>query len=280
MRLGGPVFYRGNNPEEFALAHVKKGYRAAYCPEGLTCEDTEQIQAYREALERHGILPAEVGAWCNPLSMNLTEARESIAYIKKRLRLADLLGAKTCVNILGTKYIGNWYGPSGACYKPYFFKEAVALAREIVDEVKPAHTKLSFEIMPYCFLDSPEEYLRFLEAVDRKEVGIHFDPCNCIESPRRYYDNRTFLKHAFSLLGEGILSIHLKDIRIVPDSLTVAFEEVLIGEGFLRYATLMQEIAKLPADTPAMLEHLSGEEEYDKAAAAVRYFARTAGMEL
>ena len=281
MRLGGPVFYQGTDPQAFALAHLEKGYRAAYCPGNLTWDQTGEIKAYREALERHDILLAEVGAWCNPLSMNKTEAMRSVDYMIARLRLAEKLGAKTCVNIIGTKYIGNWFGPSGAAYKPYFFKEAVELARKIVDTVKPVHTKLSFEIMPYSFLDSPEEYLRFLEAVDRKEVGIHFDPCNCINSPRRYYDNMAYFQKAFSLLSrEGILSIHLKDIRIVPDSLTVAFEEVPIGSGFLRYASLMREIAKLPEDTPGMLEHLPNEAAYDEAAAAVRYFAKNAGMAL
>ena len=32
MRLGGSVFYNGTDPEEFALAHVEKGYGAAICP--------------------------------------------------------------------------------------------------------------------------------------------------------------------------------------------------------------------------------------------------------
>ena len=36
MRLGGPVFYQGTDPQAFALAHLEKGYRAAYCPGNLT----------------------------------------------------------------------------------------------------------------------------------------------------------------------------------------------------------------------------------------------------
>ena len=198
-----------------------------------------------------------------------------------RLRLAEKLEQKTCVNIIGTKYIGNWFGPSGAAYKPYFFKEAVELARKIVDTVKPVHTKLSFEIMPYSFPGFPGGVPPFPGSCRSQRGGIHFDPCNCINSPRRYYDNMAYFQKAFSLLSrEGILSIHLKDIRIVPDSLTVAFEEVPIGSGFLRYASLMREIAKLPEDTPGMLEHLPNEAAYDEAAAAVRYFAKNAGMAL
>ena len=44
------------------------------------------------------------------------------------------------------------------------------------------------------------------------------------------------------------------------------------------YIALMKEIAKLPQDTPAMLEHLHTEAEYDMAADAAVKFAQGAGM--
>lgn len=280
MRLGGPVFYNGRDPEEFALAHVKKGYKAALCPDYLTIDRPEEIKAFKESLARHDIVIAEVGAWCNPLSPDKDEARRNIEYIIDRLRLADALKARTCVNIVGTRYKNNWFGPSRECYEPEFFRQAVETVRYIVDTVKPKNTKYSLEMMPYCFLDSPEEYLRFLELVDREEVGIHLDLCNCINNPRLLYNNTEFIKHSFEILGKDILSIHLKDIRLNPDLTTVYLEEVIIGTGEFDYMTLMEEIAKLPEDVPCILEHLSTEEEYDKAAESVRYYAGKAGMKI
>ena len=41
MRLGGAVFYNGNDPEE--------------------------IEAFKAAMKKHDIRIAEVGVWCNPL---------------------------------------------------------------------------------------------------------------------------------------------------------------------------------------------------------------------
>ena len=72
--------------------------------------------------------------------------------------------------------------------------------------------------------------------------------------------------------------MHLKDIALRTDELTVMFDEVLLGTGGIEYPVLMEEIAKLPEDTPAMLEHLETEEEYDKAAEAVIRFAEGVGM--
>ena len=50
MRLGGPVFKHHNSPEDYARAHVEKGYREAFCPDGLKPGDTQRNHACREAL--------------------------------------------------------------------------------------------------------------------------------------------------------------------------------------------------------------------------------------
>jgi len=272
MRLGGQVFYNGTNPEEFALAHVKKGFRAAVCPWWLSMERPEEVAAFKKAMAKHDIRIAEVGAWCNPMHPDKEEAEKNISYMIERLQLAEELHADTCVNILGTKSRENWFGPCKEGYSEEFFNEAVQVVQRVIDAVKPVHTKLSFEMMPYYFLDGPEAYLRFLKAVNRKEAGVHLDICNTINQPGRFYNNAEFIRHTFDLLGEYIVTLHLKDIALKKDALTVAFEEVLIGTGGIDYPVLLQEISKLPKDVPAMLEHLETEKEYDKAAEAVRKF--------
>ena len=279
MRLGGNVFYKGRDAEEYAQLHVRKGYGAALCPDWISLDRPEELENFKRVMKQHDIQIAEVGAWCNPLHPDKAEAEEKIRYMIERLRLAEALEATTCVNILGTKQTGNWFGADKACYSESFFEEAVLVSQRIIDAVKPTHTKLSFEMMPYCFLDSPQEYLRFLEAVNRKEAGVHLDICNTMNHPRRFYANGEFIKETFQLLKDYIVTLHLKDIMLRPDLLTVAFEEVLIGTGGIDYTVLMQEIAKLPADTPAMLEHLETEEEYTQAAEVVEGFARNIGMQ-
>ena len=92
------------------------------------------------------------------------EAKKNIQYMIERLQLAEELEAATCVNILGTKQTANWFGPHADCYSESFFEEAVAVSQHIIDSVKPEHTKLSFEMMPFYFLDGPEDYLRFLSG--------------------------------------------------------------------------------------------------------------------
>ena len=136
---------------------------------------------------------------------------------------------------------------------------------------------MSFEIMPFSFLDSASEYIRFLKALDRKEAAVHFDPVNCINCPRLFYDNAAFVIDEFRILGDKIVSMHLKDIDIRHDPPSVMLDEVRIGTGGMDYVSLLKQIDKLHPDLPVMLEHLPDEETYDAAAKAVRNFAKDAG---
>jgi sugar phosphate isomerase/epimerase len=69
------------------------------------------------------------------------------------------------------------------------------------------------------------------------------------------------------VLGENIVSVHAKDIRMEP-KLTIHLQEVRPGLGDLDYRTFLTEMSKLPLDTPFILEHLP-QEEYDAAQAYV-----------
>ena len=280
MRLGGPVFVDHGDPERFAKAHADKGYRAAYAPAGLLAGQTDRVRAYRDALAAWDVVPAEVGAWCNPLSKDEKTAKEAQNYIVERLTLADELAARTCVNIIGSWHASHWFGPDAENFSRAFFDYAVEIYRKIIDAVKPKRAKMSFELMPYVFLDSAEEYARFLKALDRKAAAVHFDPANCVNCPRLLYDNAAFFRSAIDLLGDRIVSVHLKDLVLHTDPPAVHLEEFPIGTGSLHYPELLKNLAALSADMPVMLEHLPDEAAYDLAAGNLRRFAEEAGVTL
>ena len=280
MRLGGPVFVESGDPELFVRAHVEKGYTASYCPEGLKAGQTQENAQYTKALKENNIVLAEVGAWCNALTEDEKTSKENISYVIERLALADELCAVTCVNIVGSWDKQFWYGPCAENFKDDFFCYAIEVSRKIIDAVKPKNTKMSFEIMPFSFLDSASEYLRFLDALDREEAAVHFDPINCINSPRVFYDNAAVIAEEFRILGDRIVSMHLKDLDIRHDPPSVMFDEVAVGTGGIDYISLLRQVGKLSADMPVMLEHLPDEATYDDAARAVRNFAKDAGVNI
>ena len=275
MRLGGHVFIEQiEDPEAYARAHVQAGFRAAYCPGGLKAGEEARIAAYVKSFKDRNLVCAEVGSWCNPLSLDKSVKAAAVAQCVERLTLSEEIGARCCVNIIGTRGEENWFGPDARNYDEDFFAEAVDVYRAVIDAVKPKRTKMTFELMPFNFLDTAEAYVRFLRAVDRPAAGVHLDPVNCITSPRLYYDNGAFLEHIFSVLGREIVSVHAKDIALRGDVYSVMLSEVPIGQGAMDYVTFLRCMSRLPGDTPIMLEHYPDERTYADAAQTLRAVAK------
>lgn len=274
IRLGGPVYGDHKDPHEWAAEVKGYGYCAAYCPvEPGTDEVT--VKAFEKAARDANIIISEVGAWSNPISRDEQKRKAALKKCKDSLALAELIGAGCCVNISGSRG-EKWDGPDPENLSEETFDLIVQTTREIIDEVKPVRTFFTLETMPWAFPDSPDSYLDLLKAIDRKQLAVHLDPVNMINSPRRYYSNGAFIKECFAKLGPFIKNCHAKDI-LLRTELTVHLDEVLLGTGGLDYSIYLSELSKLK-DVPLMLEHLSTREEYDQAAANVKKIGTSVGV--
>ena len=232
MRLGGPVFGSRDTPEGWVQAVQAKGYRAAGCPLSPDADD-DAVTAYRNAAETADIVIAEVGAWSNPLSPDAEERRD----------LAERIGARCCVNVAGSRG-PQWDGPDPRDLTDETFEMIVASVREIVDAVKPTATHYTIEAMPWMYPDSADSYLRLLKAVDRKEVAVHLDPVNMVNSPERFFRNADLICECFAKLGPRIVSCHAKDISLDTRP-TVHLDEVRPGTGGLDYGVFLDELNRL-----------------------------------
>ncbi len=275
IMLGGPVFGDTSSPEKWIEAVKSAGYRAAYCP--LKPEDDIQtIRAYEQAAEKAGIVIAETGAWSNPMNKNEEERKKAIEKCINELELADNIGARCCVNIVGSR--GDvWDGHDPQNFTDETFEMIVETTRMIIDAVKPKRTFYTLESMPWMFPDTTDNYLRLYKAIDRKGFGVHFDPVNMINSPYKYYENGELIKEFFQKLGPHIKSCHAKDITM-HQKLTLHLDEVVIGEGNLNYDVYLTELANLPNEIPLMLEHLNTQEEYVAAGNALKTQIKSMGL--
>lgn len=258
MRLCGPILEAHHNPESWIAALNNLGYRAAIWPLPLDAAD-DDIHAYAQAARDADMIIAEVGAWHNnPLSPDPAIRQESLENCKRALKLADTVGALCCVNVAGSRG-DKWDGPHPDNLTEATFGMIVDSVQEIIDAVQPTNTVYSLEPMPWIYPDSPDSYLRLLDAVDRPAFAVHLDPVNLINSPQRYFNNGEFIRECFQKLGPHIKSCHVKDI-ILRDGLTVHLDEVPPGQGTLDYPTLLKEIAKLDDNMPVIIEHLRPED--------------------
>jgi sugar phosphate isomerase/epimerase len=272
MRLGAPVFEKIEDPEGLALAHRKLGYRAAYCPD-VQLKDSSRIAALSAAFEKHDVVIAEVGRWCNLLDADETRRRQNLQTVTDGLALADAIGARCCVDIAGSYNATSWFGPHPENLSDRFFDATVENARKIIDAVKPKRSKLAFEMMGWALPDSADANLRLIKAVDRPGFAVHLDPCNLVNCPDKFYHNTALLNECFDKLGAHIVSCHAKDLAWEIE-MNVHFKEVLPGTGSLDYSTFLKRIAMLPQCPPLMIEHLANAGDYLRARDFIQETAR------
>lgn len=276
IRFGGPIYLKSEDPAELAREHRRLGYSAAYCP-AASVKDREKVAAIEAAFKKENVVIAEVGAWVNMLDPDAEKRAKNIAYVTERLALADLVGARCCVDIAGSFNPKVWYGPHPKNLSKEFFDATVENARKVIDAVKPTRTVFSLEIMGWSLPDSPDAYLRLLKAIDRKAFGVHLDVFNGINSADRYYGHAEFIRDCFRKLGRYIASCHAKDLSWQPE-MQVHFVEVIPGRGDIDYRPVLEGVASLPVDAPLMMEHLKSADEYEEAKRHILKVGSEAGV--
>jgi sugar phosphate isomerase/epimerase len=277
VRLGGPVFLKTDDPRELAREHRRLGYSAAYCPKA-DVKDTGRVREIEKAFAAEDVVIAEVGAWVNMLDPDPAKRKANLDYVAERLALADAVGARCCVDIAGSYNPEVWYGPHPKNLSREFFDATVENCRKIIDGVKPKRTKFSIEMMGWAIPDSPDSYVRLVQAVDRPAFAVHMDVCNAINSPSRFYANGDFIRECFRKLGKWVVSCHAKDLKWKVE-MNVHFVEVVPGRGEVDYRAYLIEIAGLPTEAPLMIEHLKTAEEYEEGKKYIQRIAAECGVE-
>ncbi len=260
MLLGINETLPHTSPADWAKKHKELGVGTVVFP--LNCQaPLEMIDAYAAAAKEAGLVIAEVGVWRNTLAADLEEREKMIQYAIGQLKLADRIGARCCVNIIGTPYGPRWDGAYAGNFSAEYWEMAVKMIQRIIDEAKPSRTKYSIEPMAWMMPTGPDEYLQLIKDVDREAFGVHMDLINMIDSPRRYFGADAFMEECFGKLKGHICSCHLKD-SLLLEPFTVHLQECACGKGTInleKYA----ELASIEDPTmPMLIEHLSGAEEY------------------
>ena len=147
MRLGTSAPLAHSGPADWAQKHRSLGLGAINFH--LTCEDDPHLaEAFLREAEQQDLVMAEVGVWRNTLSPDPETRNASIRYAIGQLELADRIGARCCVNILGARG-PRWDG----AYRDNFSGEtwllAVKTIRQIIDAVNPRNTFFTIESMPW-----------------------------------------------------------------------------------------------------------------------------------
>ena len=133
-------------------------------------------------------------------------------------------------------------------------KETCVLTAEKA-AVKNLRARLLIEPVYISVIWSPETLAKFIDEVGSPNIQGHMDIVNCLNFDL-IYDHGDFIKEAFKKLGNRIYSAHIKDVAPLKSYLP-GLEEKQVGEGVMNIRTYMECITGMPADFPAIIEHLS-----------------------
>jgi sugar phosphate isomerase/epimerase len=229
-------------------------------------DSREVKKSYLDYVRKYQLVIGEVGIWRNPMSPDEKERKDALAFSREQLALADEIQANCCVNIVGA--VGsNWAGYYPENYSEDTYALIIDTIRGIIDAVKPRHTYYAIEPMQWMHPDSPEDYLKLMKDIDRKEVAVHMDYANMINGIDRYHHRKEFVEECFRKLGPYIRSIHAKDVHLGDES-PCCLREVVPGEGGIDYAQILRLSHALGPDIPVFVEHLG---DYGKYLNAIRY---------
>ena len=260
MYLGISSPLQHTTPEDWAAKHKALGLKAINFPISYL-EGEDKYMAYKKAADAAGLSISEVGIWRNTLAADPAERAKWIEYSIGQLQMAEEIGATCCVNVVGTPYGPRWDGGYRGNFSTELWADAIKMIRQIIDAVKPRHTKFCIESMPWMIPSSPDECLRLLEDVDRAEFATHLDVVNMITSPQRFVFNDEFLYECFSKLKGTIVSCHLKDIKL-KEEYTFQLEESACGEGSLDLELYASLASSENPVMPMIIEHLVTDQEY------------------
>lgn len=260
MRLGVSTDFGAKSANEWIEENKKLGLKSVVFPVN-SHDDPIRIKEYAEAANSADITIAEVGIWCNAIASNPDEEKKNLQYSIDQLAMADNIGAKCCVNVVGAYAGSRWDGPHKSNFSEEAWKKSVKMIQTVIDEVKPENTYFTIEPMPWMIPTGPEEYLRLIEDVERDRFAVHMDIINMINCPERYFYPDEFLDKCFSLLGDKIKSCHLKDVALLGD-FTFQLRECACGEGEFPIEKYINYASKTNPDMPMIIEHLKDDSAY------------------
>ena len=278
MRFGAPILQPITSPAQWIDHLRQRHYGAAYSPVPPEADDATVLR-YAEAARAAGIVVAEQGAWgVNALSTDAAEREKAIAHCIRQLEIAELLGARCCVALSGSR-AAKWDAPHADNCSETSFAQVVENTQRIIDAVQPKRTFFTLEPMPWTFPCDVESQRRLLRAVDRAAYAVHFDPVNMVYSPDRYYRSGHYIREYITALGPHIRVCHLKDVLLL-DAFVFQLHERIPGDGGLDYAALFTALDTLDPDLPIVPEHLSTQADYDRAEGFIRAKVSSLGLSL
>lgn len=201
-----------------------------------------------DKLKERQIHVAVLGCYINPTDPDNARREASVDRFIEHLKYARIIGA----DMVGTET--GRYSSDFSVVPETYTEECYQLLLKSMKRITDAAEKLGMivgvEAVHDHTLYSPEMMRRFLDDIDSPNVEAILDPVNLI-SAENYLEQEAVVARAFSLYGDRISMVHVKDFRMVDGQ--PQFEH--IGDGLFHYAPLLKWLKREKPYITLLLEN-------------------------
>ena len=171
--------------------------------EDITADECTKIREYAKS-KNIGLRTMASGAYwgLSLASENEEERRKAVAFTRRYIEVASLLGVETILVVAGATRVA--WDPSRPIqsYKSVWDR-SLATLEEIKGDLDKYQVNVGLENVWNRFLISPMEWKFYLEAVNHPRIGMYFDIGNCeFQVPAVDF---------IEILGDKIKAIHVKN---------------------------------------------------------------------
>jgi sugar phosphate isomerase/epimerase len=207
----------------------------AHCDPAVLLRSDKKLRAFREAIQRRGLIISALSCHGNPLHPQTRVAREHHDTFVRTIELAGRLEVETVITFSGCpggdpratqpNWIVSPWPPEFSQMLEWQWKERVKpYWKETARLCRAAGVRVGIEMHPNFVAYNPESMLRLRDIAPRV-IGCNFDPSHM-------FWQGVDVVSAIRALGDSIFHVHAKDCRI--DRANVMRNGVLDAKRYTR----------------------------------------------
>lgn len=213
-----------------------------------------------EDFRRAGVQIAVLSCYFNMLEQNPSALTRDISDFHERLRYARDFGCGIVATETGSFNADYSFHPDN--HGEEAFERVIPVISGLAREAERFGASVCIEAVWKYAIHDPESTKRMLDAVSSSNLQILLDPVN-MASPDNYGQLDDMIEKAFSLYGERIAALHLKDYTVHSGKIHI----VPLGQGLLNIPLLL----KLARERKPGINIILEEMEFEHAQQSLRY---------
>ena len=247
MKIGVFAVVFGSKPFEETLDYlVETGLEAveigtgaypgdAHCKPRVLLDDNRKLRAFREAVDRRGLVISALSCHGNPLHPDRKIAKAHHDTFVDTVALAKKLDVSTVITFSGCPgsdasakqpswIITPWPPEFAASLEWQWTERVLPYWKDTANIAKAAGVRVAIEMHPNFVAYNAETMRRLIEAAPGT-IGVNFDPSHL-------FWQQADPVASIRALGDAIYHVHAKDCRI--DRANTALNGVLDGKNYTR----------------------------------------------